>query len=213
MPTLVVCIDGTDFSGKTTISNLLLELLREKNKNRDIIIKKTVLPSDLITGSFTKILRNSADIISSKVFALAYALDHLHHYETVIKPLEEEGKNFVVIQERSLLTTYIYQGIVGDVDFNWLKEINKFDKNIPDLTLILKVELDELLKRKSLENKVFDKFEVKEHLERQIEAYSNIPEDLAKQFHVEYIDANEDPIDVASKCADRVQKEIDKKFK
>jgi dTMP kinase len=213
MSALIVSIDGPDFSGKTTIANLLVEVLREKNRDKKIVLKRTVLPSDLITGSFTKILRNSADTVSSQVFALTYALDHLHHYDKVIKPSKESKENIVIIQERSLLTSFIYQGLLGDVSLDWLKEINKFDKNYPDLTLILKVDLEELLKRKSLVNKEFDKFEVSEHLKKQVNVYYNLPEELVKQFNVEYVDASDNPWDIAERCAKRVQEEIDKIFK
>lgn len=213
MPSLVISIDGPDFSGKTTIANLLVEVLRHRNKTRNIVFKRTELPSSSVTGYFTGILRNSSDHISSKVFALAYALDHLHHFQRVIEPARASKENFVVIQERSLLSSYVYQGLIGDVDFNWLKEINKFNKNMPDLSLIMKVDMQELLRRKGVENKSFDKFEVEEHLEKQSKTYYNLPKELVKQFHVEYIDANEDPLPVAEKCAERIQKEIEKVFK
>jgi len=213
MPALIVSIDGTDFSGKTTIANLLLELLREKNRNKKIFFKRAVLPSNLITGSFTKILRNSADDISPHIFSLCYALDHLHHYEKEILPLKEAKDFFVVIQERSLLSIFIYEGIIDNVDFEWLKEINKFDKNYPNLTLILKVDIEELIKRKKIENRQFDKFETTEHLEKQSKIYYNLPKDLVKMFNVEYVDANLAPIEVAELCAQRIQKEIEKFLK
>ncbi|MCD6381455.1 MAG: hypothetical protein J7L43_00555, partial [Candidatus Aenigmarchaeota archaeon] len=108
MSLLVISIDGPDFSGKSTIANLVVEFLRRKNKGRDIIFKRTSVPSELITGSFTKILRNSKDKITAEEYALVYALDHLHHYINVIKPLEESDKKIVMILERSLLSTYIY---------------------------------------------------------------------------------------------------------
>lgn len=213
MPALVISIEGTDFSGKTTIANLLLEILREKNRGKKIFFKRTELPSSLITGSFTKILRNSADNISPQVFSLCYAVDHLHHFERDILPLKQSKEFFVVIQERSLLSTYIYEGIMQNVDFEWLKEINKYDKNYPDLTLILKIDAEELIKRKKIENREFDKFETTENLERQIKVYYDMPKDLVKLFNVEYVDANTAPIEVAERCAQRIQKEIDRFLK
>ena len=213
MPVLVVSIDGTDFSGKTTIANLVVELLRQMNKEKTVQFKRTEVPSGFVTGTFTKILRNSVDKIPSEVFALVYAADHLFHYNHYIKKLEEHNEKFVVIQERSLLSTYIYQGILGDIDLNWLKEINKFDINIPKLTLILKVPIEEILKRKALENRQFDRFEREEHLRQQVEAYYNLPPELVKQFNVEYIDATGTPLSIAERCAERIQKEIDKFLK
>ena len=211
MPALVISMDGPDFSGKSTIANLLVEILRRSNKN--IIFKRTEVPSTLSTGFFTKILRNSSDNVSSNVFALTYATDHLHHYETAIKPLEESKENYVVIQERSLLSTYIYQSLIGKTDLKWLKEINKFDKNIPDMTLVLKVLSNEIIKRSQLEKREFDKFETPEHLEEELKVYYNLPEELAKEFHIEYIDANDTPEEIAERCAKRIQNEIDAKFK
>jgi len=208
MPALVFNIDGPDFTGKTTIANLLVEVLRERFHDKDVLFKRTELPSNLLTGIFTKILRNSTDKVSSKSFALSYALDHLHHFENYIKPMKESKQKIVIIQERSLLSTWIYQGIVGDVNFDWLKEINKFDKNIPDMTLILKVDSKELMKRKGMEKRDFDKFEVEEHMKKIIEVYYNLPENLKKQFNVVYVEANDNPMSIAKRCADLIEKEI-----
>lgn len=213
MSVFVVSIDGADFSGKTTIANLVVELLRQMNKGKDIEFKRTTVPSRFITGSFTHILRGSVEKVHGEIFALAYAADHLFHYYHSIKPLEKHEKQFVIIQERSLLTTYIYQGVLGKVDFAWLKDMNKHDKNIPRLTLILKVPFEELKKRKSLDRRQFDKFEDDEHLKKQTDAYYNLPSELVKQFNVEYIDANEVPVNVAERCAQKIQKEIEKSLK
>ncbi len=213
MAVFVVSIDGTDFSGKSTIANLIVEYLRPIIRASGAEIKKTELPSSLITGSFTKILRNSADEVSQKVFALAYALDHLHHYERFLKPLEKSDKKYVIIQERSLLTTLIYQGLIGTVDFNWLRAINKFDANIPHLTLILKVSEEELMKRKSIENNFrgADKFEHTDFLKKEINAYYNLPKNLEKEFHVKYVEVdNEEAYSVAQRCAHIIATEIEK---
>lgn len=211
MPALVVAIEGPDFSGKSTIANLLVEILRKKNKN--ILFKRASIPSTLVTGVFTKILRNSADSVSSRVFALAYAVDHLHSYESVIKPLKESKEKYVVIQERSLLTTILYQSLIGKVDIKWVREINRFCKNIPDLTLVLKISLEEILKRSLLEKRDFDKFELKKHLEEEVKAYNRLSPDLVKEFKVKYIDVDEDPEKIAERCSDIIQKKIDRFFR
>jgi len=211
MPAFVVSIDGTDFSGKTTIANIVTEMLRQKNKRFEV--KRTNVPSDFVTGTFTKILRSSAESISAEVFSLVYAADHLFHYINSIKPLEESEKKYVVVQERSLLSTFIYQGLLGKVDFSWMQEINKYDKNIPQLTIVLKIPTDELLKRKSLDRRMFDKFEAEDHLKKQVQIFYNLPQDLAKKFNVKYVDGNADATTVAKRCVEIIQKEIDKRFK
>jgi predicted DNA-binding transcriptional regulator len=50
-------------------------------------------------------------------------------------------------------------------------------------------------------------------LEEETKAYYNLPEDLMKEFHVEYIDGETNPEKIAEKCAERIQKEIDRFFK
>lgn len=205
MALFVVSIDGPDFCGKTTTANLLVELMKRK---KNYIVFKTRLPSDLITGSFSKILRNSRDKASPLVFALAFACDHLYHYEKFIKPLKEKSENIILIQERSLLSTYIYQSLIGNVELSWLREINKFDKNIPDLTLILKVNKEELIKRKKVSQRGYDEFETNEFLEKQIKVYYNLPKELQNEFNVVYVDANKDAFEVAKEC----MKIIEEKF-
>ena len=213
MTLLIISIDGPDFSGKSTIANLALEFLRRKNRDKDIVFKRTAVPSELITGSFTRILRNSKDKITAEEYALTYALDHLHHYNNVIKPLEESNKNIVVILERSLLSTFIYQSLIGKTDIAWIKEINKYCKTKPFLTLILRVNINELLNRMRLEKRGFDRFEVEQHIRKQCEVYYNLPEELRREFNMEYIDADDDALNVAERIADRVQEVIDEFFK
>ena len=213
MPALVVSIDGPDFSGKTTIANLVIEKLRSKYKGSDIIFLRTELPSILVTGSFTKILRNSADVISPQVFALAYATDHLNHYEKIIKPLKDASEKYVVIQERSSLSMYIYQGLLGNVDINWLDEINKYNQNIPDLTLILVVDEEELLKRMKLEKRGFDKFEQEDFIKKEVRVFYNLPKSLVEKFNVKYVSSDKDPMVVADKCVQKIASLIEDKFK
>ena len=212
MPLLVIAIEGPDLCGKTTVANLLVELLRQKFEDK-VIFKRTAVPSDLITGTFTKILRNSKEKIPPKVFALTYAADHLYHYKKIIDPLKNDEKVRIVIQERSLLSTFIYQGLIAGVDLEWIKEINKFDKNIPDITIILKIDFDEVMKRKKLEKREFDKFEEEAFIKKQFEVYYNLPEELRKMFNVVYVEVGKTPFETAQKICEIVLPEIERIIK
>jgi len=183
MSVFIASIDGPDFTGKTTISALLIEELRSYFKG-EVIIKHSILPSDMVTGAFTKMLRSMKEEVSPEVFSLAYGLDHLHHNRTIIKPLVKDDREHIMILERSLLTTMIYQAQMQGADVDWIWEINKYVKYIPDISIILNVTFDELLKRKEIEKRHFDAFESDEALKKQVEIYSNIPDDLKKKFNV-----------------------------
>ena len=209
MTVLIASIDGPDLSGKTTVSNLLVELLKREITTNRVIIKKTELPTNnLITGTLTDILRVSKEDISPEEFALAYALDHLHYYKLIIKPLELSPNNYLVVQERSLLTTIVYQGLIGGVNIKWLEEINKYCKAHPDITYILKVPLEELLKRKELESRGIDIYESKSMLRKQSEIFYNLPLTLIKKFSVKYIDVTVD----AFKTAETIKEDIVRKL-
>lgn len=210
MVVFIVSIDGPDFSGKTTISNILVELLRRRlPPEADIVIRRTKLPSnELVTGSFTGILRSLKIEIAPEEYSLAYALDHLHYYRLKIRPLEQCTQKFLVIQERSLLTTFIYQGLIGGVDIGWLREINKYCRAIPHITFILKVDADELVRRMYIEGRVVDAFESEDHIRRQASIYYDLPEDLVAEFNVKYIDATRDAFEVAKEICSIVIKNL-----
>ncbi|RLE60435.1 MAG: hypothetical protein DRN53_06185 [Thermoprotei archaeon] len=210
MVVFIVSIDGPDFSGKTTISNILVELLRRKIPSKaDIVIRRTKLPSnELVTGSFTGILRSLRIEIAPEEYSLAYALDHLHYYRLKIRPLERCKQKFLVIQERSLLTTFIYQGLIGGVDMNWLREVNKYCRAIPHITFILKVDINELIRRMYIEGRVTDAFESESHIRKQASTYYNLPKDLLEEFNVKYVDATREPFDVAKDVCNTVIEEL-----
>ena len=52
---IIISLEGPDFSGKSTLATALLLKLREKGLKAE----RTELPSRLITGMFTSLLRNS----------------------------------------------------------------------------------------------------------------------------------------------------------
>ena len=188
MSVFIVSVDGPDLSGKTTTSTLLVDALRKEFP--ECAIKHSVLPSSMVTGAFTMMLRSLKEDVSAEVFALAYALDHLHHNKIIVKPLVEDSRDYILVLERSLLTTLIYQSQMLGADLKWMEEVNKYVKYLPNLSIILRLEKEELLKRKEVEKKQFDKFETDEMIEKQIHLYADIPEELKQKYNVQYVDVN-----------------------
>ena len=203
MTAFIISIDGPDFSGKSTTAALLIEELKKGVDG--VRVKHTQLPSTLVTGAFPKILRAVSEEVSGEVFSLAYGLDHLYHNQTVIDPLVKSSKKYLVVQERSLLSTMLYQGLVLGTDLEWMKEVNKYMKYLPDMTIITKVDINELLRRKDVEKRDFDQFESAKFLEKQIKVFDNIPKDLVEKFNVVYIDANREVGEVVKEIAGLVR--------
>ena len=176
----LLSIEGPDFCGKSTIGTALLLELRK----RGVKVERTELPSRLITGILTDILRNSKDKIDPRVFALVYAADHLQHYLSVVR----ENNTEVLIMERSALSFFVYEGMVLGVDMKWLRELNKYNGTKPDLTVVLKVPVEELLRRRALRKGIEDAFEKEEFVRKVAEAFYNLPGWLLKEFNVVYVE-------------------------
>lgn len=208
MTAFIVSVDGPDFSGKSTVCSLLIERLRKELNG--YYVRHTVLPSELVTGAFPKILRNAKDHVTAEAFSLAYAVDHLYHNETVIKPLVESKDKYIVILERSVLSTILYQSKMLGADLSWLLEINKHVKHLPNLTVLLDVKYDELVRRMRIEKRDFDKFETPEFVKKQIETYNTIPQNLVEKFNIMHIDANTSVEEIVEKLAGLVLKNVRK---
>ena len=176
----IISLEGPDFSGKSTLATSLVMKLRSKGMR----VERMELPSRLITGIFTELLRNSKDKVDPRVFALVYAADHLHHYISI---KDKNDVDFLIL-ERSVLSYFIYEGLVLGVDMDWLKDLNKFNKLIPDMTAIVKVPVEELIKRKRLRVGLSDSFEKEEFIKKVANHYYNLPDWLKSELNVRYFE-------------------------
>lgn len=193
----LLCLEGPDFSGKTTLATTILLKLRDQK----LKVERTELPSRMVTGIMTDVLRNSRDQVDPRVFALTYAADHLHHYLNFTK---NNGCD-VVIMERSLLSSIVYQSLAGKVDLDWLLEINKFNQTRPDLTAIVKTPVKELIRRKKIRIGLEDEFEKTRFIKQVAKHYYDLPANLVKEFRVQYMDFDTD----VEKIADRIISQMD----
>jgi dTMP kinase len=189
----LVSLEGPDFSGKTTLANALVAKLRRKG----LRVEKTETPSKMVTGIFTGLLRNSKDKIDPRVYALVYAADHLHHYLSTKDTYDADA----IVLERSVLSYFVYQGLVLGVDTEWLKELNKFNGTVPDLTVIVKVPVEELIRRSRVRKGLKDVFEKEEFLKKVAKAFYNLPDWLVKKYNVVYMDYDPDTAKLAEKVA------------
>jgi thymidylate kinase len=193
----VVSLEGPDFSGKSTLATALLMKLREKG----LSVERTELPSRLVTGHFTDILRNSKDKVDPAVFALTYAADHLHHFNT----MKGKKQADVLILERSSLSYFVYQGLVLGVNIDWLRELNKFNGMKPNLTVIVKTPYKELLRRKNIRLGSEDKFEEDAFLKKVNESFMNLPEWMVSEYNVKYFEYEDNSI-IVNKIAELIKK-------
>jgi dTMP kinase len=188
----IISIEGPDFCGKSTIADLLLVKLRKTGKR----VEKTRVPTQMITGIFTSLLRNSSSKVEPQVFALTQAADHLHHYFTT-KDMDID----IMVFERSAVSLFVYQGWTLGADIEWIKELNKYNKTVPDVTVVVKVPIEELIKRSRVRRSLKDSFEKEEFIRKVAKTYYNLPDWIMKKYNVVYMDYDPDIEKMVEKIA------------
>lgn len=179
----IVSLEGPDFSGKSTLANALVSKLRKTGKQ----VEHMALPSRMITGIFTELLRNSKDKVNPHVYALVYAADHLHHYLSI-----KDMKTDIAVLERGMISFFVYQHLVLGVDKKWMDEINKFNGTVPDIAVVVKVPVEELIRRSRMRAGLKDSFEKEKFIRKVAETFYNLPDWLVKRYKVVYIDYDPD---------------------
>jgi len=165
---MYICLEGSDGSGKST----QIELLEKWLINIGYKPFKVSEPTESEVGELIrKMLRssNASEINFQITLALLFAADRMFLMDKIRKA-ESEGK--IVISDRCFYSSIVYQN-----DDEWIAQLNKHAK-IPDLTILLDLEIDTALGR--CEGK--DHFENKVFLEKIRKKYLKLAE--TEGFHV-----------------------------
>lgn len=130
-----VAFEGPDGCGKSTISNLIYEKFIEEGYP---VIKSREPGGTPISEKIRDIILDNDNVaMHPRTEALLYAAGRAQHVEEKIKPALKEGK--IVLVERYILSSLIYQGIGRDLGVEEVFKVNQFaTQNLePDLTIIL----------------------------------------------------------------------------
>jgi dTMP kinase len=137
-----IVFEGVDGAGKTTQIKLLYSKLIENGYG----VVRTLEPGGTSAGQTIRnlVFHNEIDPVT-EVFL--FAADRAEHVRKVIAPALNDGK--VVISDRFVLSSIVYQGYGKGLGGEFVEEINKhaLDGVSPDLTIILDIPVDKALKR------------------------------------------------------------------
>ena len=133
MPGLYIILEGIDGTGKSTVARLLAESLRAQG--REVVL--TGEPTDAPCG---KLIRERLADRKLKTTAQEwlglFVADRRLHIDNVVKPALAAGK--VVIQDRSMYSTLVYQGQMGIAEKEILARHEGWHPK-PDLLVILDI--------------------------------------------------------------------------
>ena len=126
-----VTFEGIDGSGKSTVSKLVYEKL--KNDGYDVIL--TYEPTDSFIGKMVKkCIETDSDPF---VTAFTFIADRIDHCKKIQKWLDDDK---IVLCDRYAESTYAYQGAqlqnLMEDPIKWLKDLSKNRIIIPDRTFV-----------------------------------------------------------------------------
>lgn len=145
MPGKFIVIDGPDGCGKSTQVRLLSSYLRRRGYSVQVIRE----PGGTAIGErIRRILldpKNQQMTVITELFL--YMASRSQLVQEVIKPALKQGK--IIISDRFLSSSIVYQGLAGGVGKNMVEEIGKIATEgiTPDLVFILDVSPKEGLRR------------------------------------------------------------------
>ena len=196
-----IVIEGPDGSGKTTIALRLKEILSEKY---DIVHTREPGGIDIAEQIRNIILDPKNTAMEAKTEALLYAASRRQHLVEKVIPALKRGS--IVLCERFVYSSLVYQGYARGLGIDAVYDINRFaiGDTMPDLVLYLDVDEKTGLSRvNSRGNKDRLDGESSDFHKKVVEGYQLIKERFS-DFKV--VDASSGADEVLEDCLDIIYK-------
>lgn len=136
---MFLSLDGIDGTGKSTQCQLLADWLRHRGHN----VVSCIDPGGTPLGQeLRSLLLSGRHELAPACEALLFMASRAQLVASVIRPALDAGR--VVLSDRYLLATVVYQGHAGKVDPAMLWEVGNLATGglMPDLTLVLDLPLE-----------------------------------------------------------------------
>ncbi len=148
---IFITFEGVDGSGKTTVSKAVYEKL--KNSGIDCIYTREPGGIEIAEKIRDIILNPEHTMMDAKTEALLYAASRRQHLVEKVLPAIEKGQ--VVICDRFVDSSIVYQGFARKIGMDEVREINEFaiEGYYPNKTIFL--DLDEKTGLKRIESRAF----------------------------------------------------------
>lgn len=146
MKGIFIVLEGPDGSGKSTMAHKIGQHFSEKG--REIEFTREPGGTDISEKIRELILDRNNTEMNYRTEALLYAAARAQLVSEKIIPWLEEGK--IVISERFVYSSLVYQGLGRGLGIDEIKKINDFGTSglKPDMVLLLDVNPEKALNRK-----------------------------------------------------------------
>ncbi|AEX85683.1 thymidylate kinase [Marinitoga piezophila KA3] len=185
---MLITFEGIESSGKSTLSKKLVEYFKIKNK--DVIWNRE--PGGTELGEKIRELLLGNYKICHVSEALLFAASRAQLIEEIIKP----NKDKIIILDRFVDSSIVYQGYARELGWKEVFEINKhaLDGIMPDLTIVVDVNVETSFERMKNKNKDRIESEGREFFEKAREGFLKLKEWFPER-NIEYI-SGENTLDV-----------------
>ena len=142
---MFVVIDGLDGGGKTTQLEMLADWFRSQDK--DVVLCKDPGSTELGEQIRSIVLGKHNTPIHIRAEMMLFTTARTQLVEQIVRPALTSGK--VVLLDRYIMSTIVYQGHAGDLDPDELWTINRIATQnlLPDVTLIFDLPVNVSMNR------------------------------------------------------------------
>jgi dTMP kinase len=181
-----IVFEGIDGSGKTLISDMLANILREKYP-----VHLTAEPTSLPTGKFIREILKGNVSVTDKTLAAMFHADRLEHIYNPTEGLLHLLESHTVISDRYELSNIAYSGI--DI-YNARKILR------PDLTIFMDISPENAMERIAETRADTEIFETQARLTETAERYKTLIEKYKDTDNIKIVDATNSP----QKCVEEI---------
>ncbi|MFM2296999.1 MAG: hypothetical protein RL117_706 [Verrucomicrobiota bacterium] len=187
---MLIVFEGIDGTGKSTHAKRLASYFSSLGR-------EVVLSHEPTNGPWGRKLRESASTgrLGAEEELEYFLRDRKEHVEQLINPSLAEGK--VVILDRYYFSTMAYQGLRG-FDPEQIRQKNEAFAPVPDLLIVLDLDVDLALQRITGRGDQANHFEKREALEKIRETFLR----LRDEPFVRVIDASQSMDEIAAQIVD-----------
>ncbi len=193
---LFIVLEGIDGTGKSTQARRLGE--RFTAQGREVVLSRE--PTDGPWGAKVRESGGSGRLSPEQELE-CFIKDRRQHVEELIAPSLAAGK--VVILDRYYFSTMAYQGARG-FDHDEIRRMNEAFAPVPDLLLILDLDVDLALRRIGARGDTANEFEKRESLQRCRDIFLS----LADEEFVAVIDSAASLDEVSKRISEAADKHL-----
>jgi len=207
MAGLFITLEGGEGSGKTTVSQRLIQLLEESGVKALYTREPGGIP---IAEKIRSVILDPSHLeMDARTEALLYAAARRQHLVEKVMPALAAGQ--IVICDRFIDSSVVYQGMAREIGADEIWELNQFATEglLPDLTLFFDILPSEGLGRIARDqNRVVDRLDLEgiQFHERVYEGY--LKQQVLHPERIVRIDASQSLEQVVADCYEKIKERM-----